>query len=84
MSGDKCHYSLSCSDKVRIGAGIWGDLEDNVIVGKDNGDIDVIELKKGSNVKTIKAHSDIVTDMQKHADGTMFISASKDHTAKVG
>ncbi|KAM7534202.1 hypothetical protein Aperf_G00000104962 [Anoplocephala perfoliata] len=83
MNGDKCHYSLSCSDKVRIGAGIWGDLEDTVIVGKDNGDIDVIELRKSSSVKTIKAHTGIITDMQKHADGTMFITASKDHTAKL-
>ena len=35
-------------------------------------------------VKRVQLHTKAITDMQLNADGSMFITASKDHTAKVG
>lgn len=84
MNGSKCLFNLSGAEKMRIAAGTWGDLEDNIIVGKDNGTLEVIELRKEGVVKRVEAHKKIITDIQKHVDGTMFLTASKDHTAKVG
>ncbi|VDL11673.1 unnamed protein product [Hymenolepis diminuta] len=83
MNGNKCLFNLSGAEKMRIAAGTWGDLEDNIIVGKDNGTLEVIELRKEGIVKRVEAHKKIITDIQKHVDGTMFLTASKDHTAKL-
>lgn len=83
MNGSKSLFSQPLSEKTRISAGIWGDLEDNIIVGTDSGNLEVIELRKDGSVKKIDAHKKNITDIQKHVDGTMFITSSKDHTAKV-
>ncbi|KAM3187772.1 hypothetical protein ACTXT7_001615 [Hymenolepis weldensis] len=83
MNGNKCLFNLSGAEKMRIAAGTWGDLEDNIVVGKDNGTLEVIELRKEGVVKKVEAHKKIITDIQKHVDGTMFLTASKDHTAKL-
>ncbi|EUB57666.1 Eukaryotic translation initiation factor 3 subunit I [Echinococcus granulosus] len=67
----------------RSHAAIWGDLEDFIITGSDNGDLNMIDMRQKESVKSVKAHSGLITDLQVHVDGTMFISASKDHTAKL-
>nr|CDS27796.2 eukaryotic translation initiation factor 3 [Hymenolepis microstoma] len=82
-NGSKCLFNLPGTEKRRIVAGIWGDLEDNFIVGKDNGNLEVIELRKEGSVQKIEAHKKTITDIQKHVDGTMFLTASKDYTAKL-
>ncbi|KAH9279411.1 Eukaryotic translation initiation factor 3 subunit I [Echinococcus granulosus] len=84
MTGDNCVLSLTGSClKSSIKAAIWGDLEDFIITGSDNGDLNMIDMRQKESVKSVKAHSGLITDLQVHVDGTMFISASKDHTAKL-
>ena len=85
MSGDKSVLTTtSKSERERVTAAIWGDLEDFIITGTDQGELNMIDVRKKETVKTIKPHKGIITDLQTHVDGTMFISASKDHSAKVG
>lgn len=84
MSGDKSVLSApGCLPKARITAAIWGELEDFIITGTEKGELNMLDVRTGDVTKTIKAHSGVVTDLQMHIDKTMFISASKDHTAKV-
>lgn len=40
-------------------------------------------LKTGKKINTNKGHKTQINDMQMNKDGTMFVTASKDHTAKL-
>lgn len=37
----------------------------------------------GKKLNTVKGHKSQINDMQFNKDGTMFVTASKDHTAKL-
>nr|CAI5831041.1 unnamed protein product [Callosobruchus analis] len=39
--------------------------------------------KTGRQINSVKEHDNLINDMQWSKDGTMFITASKDHTAKL-
>lgn len=84
MSGNKCVLTTTSNNsKERVTAAIWGDLEDFIITGTEQGELNLIDVRKKETIKTVKPHKGIITDLQCHIDGTMFISASKDHSAKV-
>nr|VZI39665.1 unnamed protein product [Spirometra erinaceieuropaei] len=84
MTGkDSVMVTRGCSEATKITAAIWGDLEDSIIVGCESGELNMIDSRTGAVIKSAKAHSQQITDLQAHPDGTMFISASKDHTAQL-
>ncbi|XP_063239906.1 eukaryotic translation initiation factor 3 subunit I [Bacillus rossius redtenbacheri] len=62
---------------------LWGSLDETVIVGLESGEISQWDLRNGKNLATVKDHTNSINDMQMSKDGTMFITASKDKTAKL-
>ncbi|KAF0291723.1 Eukaryotic translation initiation factor 3 subunit I [Amphibalanus amphitrite] len=66
---------------------LWGPLDEYLVTGHESGEVVQWDLRSGKTEgkKTIMTHehSNKINDMQLNQDGTMFITASKDHTAKL-
>ncbi|XP_061715620.1 eukaryotic translation initiation factor 3 subunit I [Cydia pomonella] len=62
---------------------VWGTLDETIITGHEAGDLIQWDLRTGKKVHSIKEHTHQINDMQLSRDGTMFITASKDQTAKL-
>nr|CAD7444695.1 unnamed protein product [Timema bartmani] len=62
---------------------LWGALDEIIITGHENGDISQWDLRNGKKLMAISDHAGSINDMQMNKDGTMFITASKDKTAKL-
>jgi len=63
---------------------LWGPLDETIITGHDNGQINIWDVRKGGRlVNSVNDHTDGINDIQPNKDGTMFITASKDTTAKL-
>jgi len=62
---------------------IWNGLDDLIVTGHDNGDIVQWDVKTHQKVKISSEHQKAISDLQLSSDRTMFISASKDTTAKL-
>ncbi|KAK9877962.1 hypothetical protein WA026_020180 [Henosepilachna vigintioctopunctata] len=71
------------SSDTRVSSVLWDNLEDTFITGHEDGAIFQWDFKAGKMVKSIKEHSLLINDMQWNKDGTLFITASKDNTAKL-
>jgi len=67
----------------RVSSLLWSGLDEVIITGHENGDLLQWDLKTGKNINSIKGHDGLINDMQMNKEGTMFITASKDHTAKL-
>jgi len=67
----------------KITSALWGPLDQYLVLGNENGDIYHLDVKSGERVKTIREHSGAINDLQYSKDQTMFISSSKDTTAKL-
>jgi len=62
---------------------IWGSLDEKLITGHENGDIVQWNVKEHHKDHIVHEHTKSISDMQLSPDGTMFISASKDTTARL-
>lgn len=66
-------------------AALWGPFDENIIIGHENGRIsnwdNRVPTKKFQELTDV--HRGQINDMQYNIDQTMFITASKDTTAKV-
>jgi len=62
---------------------LWGPVDETVITGHENGKLTLWDLKTNKVVTTAEEHEGSINDMQASKDGTMFITASKDNTAKL-
>ncbi|KAI5700924.1 hypothetical protein M8J76_014457 [Diaphorina citri] len=63
---------------------LWGNLDQYIITGHAKGDICTWDLRMGRELESISGHAkEPINDMQFSKDATMFITASKDHTAKL-
>ena len=69
----------------KITSSIWGTLEDTIISGHEGGEVMMWDMRKKTNesMLRIKPHGKKVMDLQRDKDGTCFVSASKDFTAKL-
>uniref|UniRef100_A0AAQ5YEB1 Serine-threonine kinase receptor-associated protein n=1 Tax=Amphiprion ocellaris TaxID=80972 RepID=A0AAQ5YEB1_AMPOC len=76
------YLSVPCSDH-KITSAVWGPLGEFVIAGHENGEINQFSAKSGEVLKKAKEHSRQINDIQPSVDLTIFISASKDNTAKL-
>ncbi|KAM3596807.1 uncharacterized protein V6R79_021141 [Siganus canaliculatus] len=76
------YLSIPCSDH-KITSAVWGPLGEFVIAGHENGEFNQFSAKSGEILKKAKEHSKQINDIQTSVDLTMFISASKDNTAKL-
>jgi len=62
---------------------LWGNLNQTVISGGDDGAIRVWDVETGKQVNKITDHKKAVNSIQYSKDHTMFITASADHSAKL-
>jgi len=81
---DKTVMSLPIPAKgPKVTSLIWNGLDDLIVTGHDNGDIVQWDVKTHQKVKISSEHQKVISDLQLSSDRTMFISASKDTTAKL-
>jgi len=60
---------------------LWGGLEDLLLTGHDNGDLVQWDVKTQKKLQLKSDHGKTIMDMQPSKDGSMFITASRDHTS---
>ncbi|XP_017764904.1 PREDICTED: eukaryotic translation initiation factor 3 subunit I isoform X2 [Eufriesea mexicana] len=83
-SGDNTLRIWDCqTGGPRISAILWGALDETVITGHEDGEIIIWDVKTRQKLKSAKCHKSQINDMQFNKDGTMFVTASKDNTAKL-
>lgn len=58
-------------------------LDDTIITGHENGLVASYDMRMGKEITSVKDHTHGIKDMQMSHDGTMFVTASKDTTAKL-
>lgn len=69
--------------KDKATSSLWGSLDQSIITGHENGTITRWDLKTQSKSQSVQPHAYQINDLQYSADQTMFITASKDCTAKL-
>lgn len=62
---------------------LWGALDETIITGHENGHICLYDVRNGKQINSINDHTSSINDMQLSKDGTMFVTASKDTSAKL-
>jgi translation initiation factor 3 subunit I len=67
----------------KITSMVWGALDESIITGHENGQISRWDLRMGKEINTVKEHTSNINDIQLSKDGTYFVTASKDTTAKL-
>uniref|UniRef100_A0A7N8X119 Eukaryotic translation initiation factor 3 subunit I n=1 Tax=Mastacembelus armatus TaxID=205130 RepID=A0A7N8X119_9TELE len=82
ISDNQPYLSIPCSEQ-KITSAVWGPLGEFVIAGHENGEFNQFSAKSGEVLKKAKEHTKQINDIQTSLDLTMFISASKDNTAKL-
>ena len=60
---------------------LWGGLEDLLLTGHDNGDLVQWDVKTQKKLQLKSDHGKTIMDMQPNKDGSMFITASRDHSS---
>lgn len=67
----------------KITSALWANLDNNIITGHENGTISLYDLRMAKELNSVKDHTANINDMQMSKDGTMFVTASKDTSAKL-
>lgn len=68
----------------KVTSSLWGPLDESFITGHESGHIVKWEMRSPkTKLKDVYVHKTQINDLQYNKDQTMFISASKDTTAKV-
>ncbi|XP_055912863.1 eukaryotic translation initiation factor 3 subunit I [Eupeodes corollae] len=67
----------------KITSMLWGALDETIITGHENGQISLWDIRKGKEINSVNDHTAGINDMQMNKDGTMFVTASKDTSAKL-
>lgn len=62
---------------------LWGPLDETIITGHENGQITLWDIRKGKELNSVNDHTSVINDMAMNKDGTMFVTASKDTSAKL-
>lgn len=70
-------------DGSKVTSILWGPLDETIISGHEDGKITMWDLKMGKEVHSVHDHAASINDLQFNKDGTHFVSASKDCTAKL-
>jgi translation initiation factor 3 subunit I len=61
----------------------WSYLNKFILAGHENGTVSQYDAKTGERLKNVQAHTATITDLQMSIDGSFFVTASKDKTAKI-
>jgi len=67
----------------KVTSALWANLDSNIITGHENGTISIFDLRMAKELNSVKDHTGNINDMQMSKDGTMFVTASKDCSAKL-
>lgn len=67
----------------KVTSAVWGPYDEYLLTGMDNGALVKWDLKMGQKIASKQDHRDVINDIQYYKDQTMFITACKDHTAKL-
>lgn len=70
-------------DESKVTSILFGTLDEFLITGHENGDLCQWDLKTGKKIKVVSEHGKGISDAQFNKDSTMFITASRDTTAKL-
>lgn len=76
-------FAIENSKMAKPMVSMWGSLDSFLVTGHDDGSLCSWDIKTGSMIKSFKGHSSQITDIQSSQDGMMFLTASKDKTAKL-
>jgi len=71
--------------KSKVTSALWSHLDDFIITGHENGEICQFDVRTSSLEPSnfVHEHKRMIMDLQKSADSTALLSASKDQTAKL-
>lgn len=61
----------------------WSDCNERIFVGMDNGLLAIYSAKTLQLVDSVKIHEGAITDFQFNQERSAFVSASKDHSARL-
>jgi len=70
-------------DQTKITSAVWSNLDECILAGHENGSCTKFDMKAGDILNSNKVHNKQINDIQLSTDGNWFITASKDHTAKL-
>ncbi|XP_065333112.1 eukaryotic translation initiation factor 3 subunit I [Cloeon dipterum] len=62
---------------------LWGALDETILTGHEDGTVKIWDLQSGKELAKAREHTNSVNDMQMNKDQSMFITASKDNTARL-
>ncbi|XP_051892648.1 eukaryotic translation initiation factor 3 subunit I [Pristis pectinata] len=82
ISNNEPYMKVSANES-KITSAVWGPLGEFVIAGHENGELVQFSAKSGEVISKAKEHTKQINDIQTSLDLTMFITASKDNTAKL-
>lgn len=78
-----CKLELEGSN-TKITAAQWGLFDERLVTAHEDGEVRLYDIRSlKTPVKRTTPHKDAINDLQFNKDRTMFITASRDHTAKV-
>uniref|UniRef100_A0A7N5KIZ9 Serine-threonine kinase receptor-associated protein n=1 Tax=Ailuropoda melanoleuca TaxID=9646 RepID=A0A7N5KIZ9_AILME len=82
IDSNEPYMKIPCNDS-KITSAVWGPLGECIIAGHEGGELNQYSAKSGEVLVNVKEHSRQINDIQLSRDMTMFVTASKDNTAKL-
>lgn len=67
----------------KVTSALWANLDQNIITGHENGTVSLYDLRMVKELNSVRDHTANINDMQMSKDGTMFVTSSKDTSAKL-
>jgi len=83
LSGAGAVRSIKDADHKKVLSSLWGPLDESFITGHESGNIVKWDMRNGEIINEVNPHKNQINDLQYNKEQTLFISASKDKTAKV-
>lgn len=82
IDNNEPYMKISCNNS-KITSAAWGPLGECSIMGHESGELNQYSGKPGEVLVNVKEHSQQINDIQLSRDMTMFVTISKDNTAKL-
>lgn len=87
QEGQSCKpiYSVNVTEQKfsKITSSFWGERDGSIVTGHSDGTIARWNAKTGELHQSVKLHNSAITDLQSSPDKVMFISSSKDTSARL-
>lgn len=84
LSGASALMTINSVDHSKVMSSLWGPLDESFITGHESGNIIKWDMRNpGEIIQQAQVHKNQINDLQNNKEQTLFISASKDKSAKV-